>query len=118
MRDETMFKSAHNLVFEAAPYHIQLVDDVEWMKFRIGTCEGLYCSTVTSYDILAISNNNPGNGHLVDVIEWFQKSCYRDKRNFRILETWNQRFKSHLILKYGFIEYETDNLIKHFSKCR
>lgn len=111
------FKSSHNLIFEAGPYHIQLDDKINWQRFRIGTCEGLWCATDTSYDILAIINNRPGNGHLTDVIEWFEVSCRRDKRNFRILETWNQGFKNHLLKKYGFTEYENDNLVKHFSKC-
>lgn len=113
----TDFKSTHELAFETAPYHIQLIENVEWKRFRIGTCYGLWCSTPTSYDILSIVNNKPGNGHLTDVIEWFERSCSRDKRNFRILETWNEGFKKHLITKRGFTEYENNFLVKHFSKC-
>lgn len=116
-QEKKAFASLHDLMFEAAPYHLQLVDDITWMRFRIGTCEGLWCATGTSYDILAITNNNPGNGHLMDVIQWFEQSCKRDKKNFRVLEVWNNGFKNHLIKKHGFTEYNHDNLFKHFNIC-
>lgn len=84
-------------------------------KFRIGTCEGLWAATETTYDILAITNNVPGNGHFEDVLQWFEHSCRRDKRNLRILEVWNKRLKMHLIRKRGFSAIGKDNVIKMFS---
>ena len=72
-------------------------------------------SSEGSYDILAVNNQEPGNGHFEDVMEWFESSCRRDGYNLRILEVWNSEFKHHLMTKRGFENYEEDNLIKKFS---
>jgi hypothetical protein len=106
-----MFKSNNNLDFEVADYHL----DNDFMCFRVGTCEGLWASTDISYDILAIINNQPGNGHLIDVLQWFEQSCRRDKKAFGILKVWNRRFKKHLIDKHSFIDIGNDNIIKYFK---
>lgn len=92
------FISTNKLDFEVAdwPY------DQDYKQFRIGTIEGLWGVTPVSYDILAITNKEPGNGHLQDVFDWFEMSCKRDNKNLRILEVWNKKFMNHLIEKRGF----------------
>jgi hypothetical protein len=103
-----MFKSSHNLFFE----------DAEWDRsrlfrcFRIGTCEGLWNSDGKYYQILSVVNNDPGNGHFEDVLEWFEQSCRRDKMSLKILEIMNKDFKKHLIEKRNFTDIGNDNLIK------
>jgi len=92
------YKSTHELVF----YTAQWWATDEFMQFKVGTCHGLWKSTETSYDILAIDNHEPGNGHLQDVFDWFEFSCLRDSRDLRILELMNPRFIRHLINKRGF----------------
>lgn len=110
-----MFKSTHNLDFEVAEWEYNILkDDADWCRFRIGTCEGVWCSRDSSYDILSIHNNDKGNGHLKDVFEWFEQSCIRDGKDFRILEVWNIMFKQHLLNKQGFITQGRDNVIKKF----
>ena len=107
---ETPFESTHNLPFEVADWITP-----SFKRFRIGTCEGLWRSTASSYDILAIDNNVPGNGYLHDVFDWFEYSCKRDKKDFRILEVWNTGFEKHLIEKRGFKKVpETLHVIKTF----
>lgn len=103
-------RSTHNLPFEVEDWVFPA-----FKMFRVGSCEGLWRSTKTSYDILAITNNSPGNGHLQDVLEWFEASAKRDKKNLQILELWNQKFKDHLIAKRGFAKSGTDNLVKKFN---
>lgn len=107
----------HNLDFEAAPWEpLPGFPAAEnFTRFRIGTCEGLWASTKTSYDILAVTNEVPGNGHWDDVLQWFEFSCKRDKKNFRILEVWNKRLKKHLTTKRGFKLDGPDNVIKRFK---
>ena len=106
-----MFESTHKLDFECAPWPVT----PEWIQFRIGTCHGLWMPSKGSYDILAVTNEAPGNGHFNDVLEWFEQSCRRDNYSLRILEVWNSEFKHHLITKRGFENYHEDNLIKRFS---
>lgn len=91
------FKSTHNLYFEVADWFYN-----DFKRFRIGSIDGLWRSTSFSYDILAIKNESPGNGHLQDVFDWFENSCRRDERSLRVLEVWNKKFKAHLIQKRGF----------------
>lgn len=107
-----MFKSKHNLDFEIAEW-VPLINmplAKEFFRFRVGTCSGLWRSTKDSYDILAIDNKNPGNGHFDDVLEWFIQSCKRDKKVLRVLEIWNKNFKKHLIEKRGFKKINKDDV--------
>lgn len=99
-------KTTHNLPFESADWVVK-----DFNRFRIGTCEGLWRSTFDSYDILAISNSQPGNGHLQDVFEWFEASCKRDNKKLRILEVWNKNFFFHLIAKRGFKPADSGDII-------
>lgn len=108
-----MFKTTHNLPFEVAP---GLLDD-SFLKFKVGTCHGAWRATKETYDILAIVNHEPHNGHLTDVFEWFENSCKRDSMSLRILEVWNKDFHRHLIEKRGFV-VENDYLIKRFQQKR
>ncbi len=109
----------HNLNFEVAdsPYNAFDIGSGHKM-FRIGTCEGQWGSTRDSYFILSISNKCAGNGHLDDVLEWFEYSCKRDNRNLLVLECMNERFYKHLISKRGFIPLDAggENCIKVFNK--
>lgn len=107
------FKSTHDLPFLSRYWDNPFNTD-GWQEFKIGTCCGQWISTDTSYDILTVINDNPGNGHFKDVLEWFEQSCIRDKKAFRILEVLNERLALHLVTKHGFTYQSGDNLIKHF----
>ncbi len=101
-------KTVHNLPFEVAPWI-----NPDFDRFRVGTVTGVWSSDPYYYNILGIDNSEKGNGHLEDVFQWFESSCKRDKKNFRILEVWNDDFKRHLIEKRGFTpEPDTLHLIK------
>lgn len=110
----------HRLDFEVAPWEPLpgFPSASEFMRFRVGTCDGLWTSTETSYDILAITNNAPGNGHFEDVIQWFAFSCLRDKKDLRFLEVWNARLKSHLMGRRGFIIEGECNVVKKWRRLK
>ena len=103
------FQSEHKLDFEVAKWIMG-----PYMRFRIGTCHGLWGVTKTSYDILVIKNDVKGNGHLDDMFQWFENSCKRDNRDLKILEIWNSKFKTHLINKRGFKLIDEFTAIKIF----
>lgn len=107
----TPFKSTHDLAFETAewenPHNTQ-----GWIRFRIGTCEGLWRATQTQYQILAVANSDTGNGHFQDVMDWFENSCKRDKKDFAILEVSNPRLKKHLLQKRKFKPHWKDAVVK------
>ncbi|MEA4975701.1 hypothetical protein SDC9_171571 [bioreactor metagenome] len=109
------FRSEHNLPFEVAEYPMNIDPKTKWMLFRVGTCEGLWTSTQQSYDILAVTNRIPGNGHFNDVLQWFEQSCRRDKKALRILEVWNSNFKRHLIENRSFRDIGDCNVLKNFK---
>lgn len=104
------FKTTHNLEFQIAHWIFQ-----DFIRFRIGTCHGLWRSTDDAYEILAVNNDQPGNGHFNDVLEWFEHSCKRDGKALMILEVWNKMFAKHLATKRGFTYQSEDNLIKRFK---
>lgn len=105
------FQSTHKLEFLCAPWPLS----DEYMVYRIGTCHGLWFAEDGAYNILAVSNDDPGNGHFEDVMEWFENSCRRDNYDLKVLECWNQELKYHLMTKRGFENYDEDNLIKKFK---
>lgn len=107
---ERAFKSSHNLIFEQAPYEF----DPQFHRFRIGTCGGFWGVEGKSYVILVIINEQPGNGHLQDVFEWFERSCLREGYSLKIVEFFNEQFRRHLIDKLGF-KVISNGVEKHFS---
>lgn len=110
-----MFETSHKLDFLAAPWVpiFEFVNqDQTWYLFKVGTCHGLWCKTDSAYEILAVKNDLPGNGHLQDVFEWFENSCKRDKVDLIVREIWNLEFKRHLLTKRGFVLLGKDDAIK------
>jgi hypothetical protein len=112
--------TVHALDFEVAEWEPipGLPSAKDFMRFRVGTCEGLWRCTSKTYDILAITNEVPGNGHLEDVLQWFEASCKRDKKDLKILEVWNHKFKGHLIGKRGFRSCGESDVIKKLKKMK
>lgn len=104
------FTTTHKLDFEVSVQN----RSEDFYRFRIGTCHGLWRATADTYDILAVYNNKPGNGHLEDVFQWFSASCRRDGRDLRVMEIMNEDFLRHLIEKRGFVA-EGDHCIKKFA---
>ena len=62
MDTEPDFKSTNGLEFLCARH---------WMRgfiyYKVGTCHGIYTADENNFQILAIVNDQPGNGHLQDV---------------------------------------------------
>ena len=100
-------KTQHDLDFEVGLWIVP-----GFKRFRVGTCKGLFRQTDCTIDILSIVNDSPGNGHLNDVMEWFEYSCKFSGYVFRILEVWNLEFKEHLIKKRGFKDFGNNSVAK------
>lgn len=72
-----------------------------WRHYRVGTCTGAYRATLTAYEILAISNDVAGNGHVEAMLAWFNTSCKRDKKDLIIKTVLNKGLALKLS-KLGF----------------
>lgn len=102
-------QTKHHLDFLARPWY----RDQTFFEFQVGTCNGLYTVDANTYSILAIENTCLNNGHFEDVIEWFESSCRRDRKDFMFLEVWNDRLANHLSRKRGFVRQDgTYNYLK------
>lgn len=107
------FHSTHNLPFEVAG---KWERDGTWQHYKVGTCYGLWRPKNKTNEILSILNDDPGNGHFQDVLEWFEYHCRMGKKALRIKEFFlNPGFKQHLINRRGFIEEGKDDVIKKFT---
>lgn len=109
-----MIQTTHNLPFEVGGLFVGIETEV-YIRFKVGTCYGLYRTKNKNYEILAIKNESKGNGHLDDVFEWFEYSCKRDNYNLVILCVLNSRFEKHLIEKREFKRLNKVDLIKKFG---
>lgn len=108
------YVSRNGLAFEVAPWEF----GEEYQRFRIGTVTGLWGSNDQAYLILALQNDNPGNGHLEDLFDWFYQSCRRDQKDLIIQEVWNAGLREHLIKKRGFKPKGKEDLIKLYRKIK
>ena len=116
----------HRLIFEIAEWNSflgkigwllsKLWGKQHWKLYRVGTVHGQWIAAETAYEILSFINNEPSNGHLDDVFEWFEYSCKRDKKDLIIREFWNNDFKEHCIKKRGFKLYGENDLIKCYTQ--
>lgn len=88
------------------------VNDGEWRRYRVGTCIGIYRARGIAYELLAIENSKPGNGHVEAVFSWFFKSCKRDKMHFVILSVMNDGFARKLI-NHGFTKFGEDYYFRY-----
>lgn len=111
-------ETEHKLLFEVAPSPYNLPGGVEHALYRVGTCHGQWGFTQDSFFILSVMNEQPGNGHFNDVLQWFENSCKRENKNLLILDCMNKDFYIHLLNKRGFtkLDKEERNLIKIFNK--
>lgn len=73
----------------------------DFKQFRVGTCKGLWRATDESYEILAVVNDNKGNGHFKKALWWFEQSCIRDDKTLRIKECFNP-FLAFQCWKHGY----------------
>lgn len=105
-----LFESINKLPFETAPWVVP-----DFIRFRVGTCSGLWRCNRDAYEILAIVNEVPGNGHLQDVFDWFEHAGRRDGFDLLVLEIWNDDFARHLVAKRGFI-LMGNMAIKHLTR--
>lgn len=105
--------STHKLDFELRPYNQQMIKNKTYLEFRIGCIEGLYTCHNKCYEILALKSSNKGSGHMIDVLEWFEASCKRDKCSLKICEIMNKRLYEYLVKK-GFQKNGKRDLIKSF----
>lgn len=101
-------ETTHKLEFEQREWF----RNPEWWDFRVGTCNGIYRHNIDkeSIEILAVVNEQKGNGHFKDVIEWFEFACRKQNLKLRFLETWNLRLawnlRKHGYKMVGFMNWE------------
>lgn len=104
-------RTTHNLDFMACedPFGNGI------MRYQIGTCGGQYEFMPFCIAIISVVNDQPGNGHLDDVFDWFSYAAKRDNKPLMICEFFNERFREHCIKKRGFIPVPgTNNVVKFF----
>ncbi len=106
--------STHNLDFEVFEYDKKFPDGYYWQRFKVGTTEGFFTTNINDYTVYSIYNKESGNGHLEDLLEWFNYMGETNKKDLIFLDAFNRRFKKHLIEKRGFEEFGEDHLIKRF----
>lgn len=98
----------HHLDFLAADYPGPFNDHSQ-KAYKIGTCNGLYKIDGKFMILIAINNDNPGNGHLNDVFQWFEWAAKEAGMPLMIVAFMNERFYNHCINKRGFLHWTWEN---------
>lgn len=107
------FESTHGLGFKGAP-QIVSGEQTGLTKFEVGTCRGLYKITDIAVEIHAVINDEPGNGHMDDVFEWFEGIAKHGKVPLVVLGA-SPEFKIELSQKRDFLNTNIPNrMIKFF----
>lgn len=72
--------------------------------FRVGTVHGLYRYNLSnhSFDILAIKNEEKGNGHFQEAMRYFEESAARERAKLRLCEVWNMRLYYNSVKHHGY----------------
>lgn len=109
----SMFTSTHKLEYLQGE-ETEMEPGRTMAGYKVGTCHGLVCFTKTAIEILAVENEEPGNGHFDDVLEWFEYAAKEQGVQLRVIELLNQRLKWHLIDKRGFIADSLGSVFKRF----
>ena len=101
-------------IYKERPYTnpLNLNTGKNWREFLIGSVKGIYFVENKSYNIVAIQNTKPKNGHFERAVEWFEKSARQDKYILRFLETNNPKLVQKL-LSLGY-QQEGNILYKQF----
>ena len=117
------FKTTNDQYFYSAPYDRPLNVD-GYIAFKVGTVNGIWLSDKEAIIILAVMNNKPGNGHFVDLFDWFEVACIQAELPLIFKEVDNLKeempslqlsgtLAKHLVEKRGFKRIEgTDDYIK------
>ncbi len=121
-----MFESTHKLKFTVNPQKKytalkiifdQLLSDFKpienYKQFHVGTVHGLFAQEEKKIKILAIMNDEPGNGHFEDTMQWFEHMATQDKCPILMQEVWNEALEKHLIKKRDYKRIKV-GLIKYF----
>lgn len=74
----------------------------DFKHFRVGTCRGLWRATDDAFEILAVKNEQKGNGHFAQAMEWFKRSCVRENKKLRLREVWNVWLYWQCVRKFGY----------------
>lgn len=92
-------------LFPPPPFESQ---DYPWrmgfFKFRVGTCEGLYRYNpiIHAFEILAVVNNQKGNGHFAQAMKYFETSAIREGARIRLCEVFNPWLYYVSVRKHGY----------------
>ena len=110
---DVKFKSTHHLKFKTGPHIVEgAPSGLE--KFKIGSVHGLWREGETVIEIWAIINDEPGNGHMDDAIEWFVEIARLSSVILRVVEISSVTFRNQLIDKWGFATTDVQSqLIKY-----
>lgn len=84
-----------------------------WRHYRVGTCTGAYRDAIQSFEILAIANSKPGNGHVEAMLAYFFKSCEKYSKHVIVKEVINTSLRDKLC-KLGFTCMIDNDYIKRF----
>ena len=75
--------------------------DRKWREFHCGSCRGLYKANNKEFEILAV-HNTKRNGDFNKVLDWFERSCLRERYNLSFLKVGNPKLREKL-LRLGFV---------------
>ena len=99
--------------FEVCQDPISDILGTGFKRFRVGTCHGLWRDKDNAYEILAIANEEPHNGHFGATMHWFETSAKRDGYTVRVLEIMNASL-ARTLKRRGYSIVDANTMAKDF----
>lgn len=71
-------------------------EGVPLREYRFGTLRGIWRETPGFLDIVALVNDEPGNGQFAKFVAYFQRRARACRKGLRFMEVLNERLAKHL----------------------
>lgn len=114
MSKKPKFRSTHGLKFKTMP-HIIAGAFTGAERFEIGTVHGIWNVSTFSVDVFACINDEPGNGHMDDVFEWFFSIATERGLPVRVTNVSSEDFRQQLIDKWLFVPTKDHDTLIRFN---
>jgi len=85
------------------PWRLNAAMGADYTDVSMGTCHGLVAYRDNEHEMLAVMNEQPGNGDFAKFMDYLEAEAHKKGVPFTVIEIWNKWLYKHLTDKRGYI---------------